>query len=56
MERPVIKDIEEFSNMCEPIVNYLRENCNPYVEVHISTERISVTSVECGIPLNNNDD
>lgn len=49
MKGPVITDTDRFKKLCEPIVEYLRKNCNPYIEVHISMDEIKVTSVECGI-------
>lgn len=54
LERPLIKNMKEFEALCGPVVKYLRNNGNPYTEVHISQDRITVTSVECGIPLNDN--
>lgn len=56
MNRPVIKDTSEFLKLCGPVFNYLKENCDPYVEVHISVDRIRVTSVECSIPLKNGEE
>lgn len=50
MKRPVITDADKFKKLCEPIIKYLRKNCNPYIEVRISMDEIKVTSVECGIP------
>lgn len=50
MERPLINDTDEFKNICQPIISYLKNIGNPYVEVHISMDEIKVTSVECGIP------
>lgn len=55
MERPVIKNMDELKNMCQPIADFLHENCNPYTEIHISNEMISVTTVECGIPIKRKD-
>ena len=51
MERPIIKNRDELKKICQPIVDYLQKNCNPYIEVHISMDEIRVTSVECGIPI-----
>lgn len=53
MNRPIIKDKEELKQLCDPIVEYLRKNCDPYTEVHITDCKIRVTSVECGIPVDN---
>lgn len=47
----VVKDIEKFKALCKPVVDYIAENGDPYTEVHISMDKIYVTSVECGIPL-----
>ena len=44
-------DIEHISNLCQPIINYLRLNRSPYTEVHISIDEIKVTYVELGIPV-----
>ena len=52
MERPVIKNMTELKDMCLPIMEYLKEFCDPYVEVHIGSEDIRVTSTECFIPKN----
>lgn len=52
----VVKDIEKFKALCKPVVDYIAENGDPYTEVHISMDKIDVTSVECGIPLVNDDD
>lgn len=51
MKRPIISDMEmdKLAEMCKPIVDYLQENYDPYVEVHISVDEIKVTSVECSI-------
>lgn len=52
MERPVIKNMTELKAMCKPLMEYLQKNCDPYVEIHISTDDIKVTSTECFIPKN----
>ena len=56
MERPIIKNQDELKKTCQPIVDYLQKNCDPYIEVHISMDEIRVTSVECGIPLMKGED
>lgn len=50
MQRPVILDMDEFERLCMPVVKYLKDNCDPYTEVHISSDLIRVTSDECRIP------
>lgn len=52
MNRPIIKDTEELKRLCNPVVEYLRKNCDPYTEVHITDSEIKVISVESGIALN----
>lgn len=52
IREPVFIDDQRFIEMCMPIVEYLKKNGNMYTEVHISIDEIKVTSVECGIPLN----
>lgn len=52
MNRPIIKDTEELKHLCKPLVEYLRKNCDPYTEVHITDSEIKVATVDCGIPLN----
>ncbi len=52
MEKPIIANIDEFAEMCKPIIEQLEKLGNPYIEVHISMNQIKVTSVEVGIPLN----
>lgn len=56
MNRPIIKDTEELKQLCNPVVEYLRKNHDPYTEVHITDSEIKVTTVECGIPLIENGD
>lgn len=56
MNRPIIKDTEELKQFCNPVVEYLRKNHDPYTEVHITDSEIKVTTVECGIPLIENGD
>lgn len=50
-KRPIVSDINALIEMCKPIVKYIEESGVPYVEVHISTDEIKVTSTECGIPF-----
>lgn len=45
-------EISVLSEICMPVVKYLKKNSDPYTEVHISVDGIKVTSVKCGIPLN----
>ena len=56
LKKMVVKDIEKFKALCKPVVDYIAENGDPYTEVHISMDKIDVTSVECGIPLVNDGD
>lgn len=56
MNRPMIKDTEKLKQLCSPVVEYLRKNCDPYTEVHITDSEIKVTAVECGIPVEENGD
>lgn len=51
VEQMVVKDIEKFKALRKPVIDYIAENGDPYTEVHISMDKIDVTSVECGIPL-----
>lgn len=45
-------DIEHISNLCQPLVEYLKLNGTPYTEIHISMNEVKITSVELGIPCN----
>lgn len=56
MERPFISDREAVREMCKPVISYLRKNCDPYTEVHITMDEIKITTVGCGIPVKENDD
>ncbi len=50
MDKPLVSDVNEFREMCQPILSYLKKYGDPYSEVHISMDGIKVTSVVCGIP------
>lgn len=36
--------------LCRPALDYLKENADPYVTIHINSDRIEVTRTICGIP------
>lgn len=52
----IVKNVEKFKELCQPVIDYIAKNGDPYTEVHISMDKINVTSVECGIPLVSNGD
>lgn len=41
---------EIITQLCRPALNYLIENFNPYVTIHINSDGIEVTESICGIP------
>lgn len=41
---------ETVMQLCEPVLNYLKQNFDPYVTIHINSDGIEVTRVICGIP------
>lgn len=43
--------LSELEDLCNPIVNWLRENGNPYTFVKISDEGIEVTEIAARIPI-----
>ena len=43
--------LSELEDLCNPIVNWLRENGNPYTFVKISDEGIEVTEIAATIPM-----
>lgn len=43
---------KELKDLCKPIVNYLKENYDPYVNVIINDSNIRVTRDITGIPHN----
>lgn len=47
-----IKDMEELKQLCNPVIEYLKENCDSCTEVHITDSEIKVISIKYGIPLN----
>ena len=55
MNKSTIQEINKFSELCKPIIEHLKENGNPYIEIHISLDKIKVVSVECGIPTTKGD-
>ncbi|WP_162832177.1 hypothetical protein [Clostridium hydrogeniformans] len=47
-----LKEINELKNLCTPIVEYLKENYDPYCKVIISDNEIKLVSTKIGIPIN----
>lgn len=45
------KEIKELEELCKPVVDYLRENYNPYYGIVITDEGIKLMNVEIGIPM-----
>lgn len=43
-------DHETITQLCRPALNYIRENFDPYVTIHINSDGIEVTRSICGIP------
>lgn len=46
-----ILDTMRLTDLCKPIVEYLKIYGDMYTTVHITMDEIKVTSVECSIPL-----
>ena len=43
--------LSDLEDLCNPIVNWLRKNGNPYTFVKISDEGIEVTEIAARIPM-----
>ncbi|WP_170877312.1 hypothetical protein [Clostridium botulinum] len=50
MDKP--KEMEDLEKLCTPIVEYLKENYDPYCNVVISDCDIKLVSTRIGIPIN----
>lgn len=46
---------EELSKVCEPLIEYLRNNCDPHTCVVVSTDSLKILRVELGVPIEVND-
>ncbi|MBQ7067013.1 MAG: hypothetical protein IJN92_09375 [Lachnospiraceae bacterium] len=44
------KSVEEIKELCAPVINYLRDNYDPYTEISITNDGIRVKQTILGIP------
>lgn len=55
MRRLKKEDFENLKDMCMPVIQYLKENCDPYYTVVITDSQIRLVRDEIGIPVESND-
>lgn len=50
-----MKQHEKLYEVCKPVLEYLKNECDEYTEIHISSGGIKQVNVITGIPLENGD-
>lgn len=48
--------MNELKEMCVPLIEYLKSNHNPYIEISITMDAITLKQSVVGIPVKNKSD
>ena len=46
-----MSEAEQLEKLCQPVVNWLKKNHDPHIEVHITAEHIDLMESMIGIPV-----
>ena len=45
------KEFEDLKRICEPVVQYLRENYDPHTQIVVTYDSVKVMQEEIGVPF-----
>lgn len=46
-----MKEADKLTKLCEPLIEYLKENHDPYTAIHVSMDKVELSYVKLGIPI-----
>jgi len=49
------ESMKSLEKVCKPVVDYIRDNCNPHVTVIITDNQIKLVEDKMGIPIESDD-